>query len=238
MLKIDCFASGSSGNLYRIDDGRTQILLECGIPFREIQQALKFKVSDIAACLVTHEHKDHCKALKDMLLRGIPCYMSAGTAKVSGVGDNPAVATMSDKDVAFVGTWQITAFSTQHDAAEPLGFLLDNGTDRILYATDTYYLKYRFPACTVLMIECNHSYAIIDRRVADGSLDKTLASRLVKSHFSLENLVEFLKANDLSQVREIYLIHLSDANSDEKLFQRTIAALTGKPVFVALKKGW
>ena len=64
-----------------------------------------------------------------------------------------------------------------------------------------------------------------------------MARRLTKSHFSLENLKSFLKANDLSQVREIYLIHLSDANSDEEKFKYEIAALTGKPVIVAPKRG-
>lgn len=235
MLSIDCFASGSSGNLYRIDDGRTQILLECGIPFKKVQQLLGFRVSDIEACLITHEHKDHCKALGDVLVRGIPCYMSYGTAHALNTL-SPGIQLIADKETTFIGTWQVTAFSTQHDAAEPLGFLLDNGADRIMYATDTYYLKYKFPACTVMMIECNHSYEIIDKRVASGSLHPTLAKRLTKSHMSLENLVEFFRANDLSRLREIYLIHLSDANSDEKLFQRTIAALTGVPVYVAPAK--
>lgn len=237
MLKIDCFASGSSGNLYRVDDGRTNILLECGIPYRQIQKYLDFKVGDIEACLVTHEHSDHCKAVNDMLMRGTNCYMSSGTAEALEIRYDPSTCLIPDKGTALIGTWQVTAFSTQHDAAEPLGFLLDNSADRILYATDTYYLKYRFPACTVMMIECNHSYEIVDRRVAAGVLNKTLAKRLTKSHMSLENLVEFLKANDLSRLREIYLIHLSDANSDEKLFQRTIAALTGVPVYIAPVKG-
>lgn len=162
--------------------------------------------------------------------------MSAGTAEALGVESDPATCLIPDKGAALIGTWQVTAFSTQHDAAEPLGFLLDNGISRILYATDTYYIKYRFPACTVMMIECNHSYDIIDRKVASGSLHPALARRLTKSHMSLENLVEFFRANDLSRLREIYLIHLSDANSDEKLFQRTIAALTGVPVYVAPAK--
>lgn len=237
MLTIDCFASGSSGNLYRVDDGRTQILLECGIPFREIQRYLKFKVGSLAACLITHEHKDHCKAVLDMMLMGVRCWMSKGTAAVLELPDRPPIMTIADKETALIGTWQVTAFNTQHDSAEPLGFLLDNGRDRILYATDTYYLKYRFPACTVMMLECNHSYEIIDRKVASGSLLPSMARRLTKSHFSLENLKSFLKANDLSQVREIYLIHLSDANSDEEKFKYEIAALTGKPVIVAPKRG-
>ena len=156
MLDIDCFASGSSGNLYRVGDGCTRILIECGVGFREILEHLKFSLSTCAACLITHEHKDHSKAVKDLLLRGVPCCMSKGTAEALQVEREPCVEIIADKETMRIGSWNVTAFGVQHDAKEPLGFLLDNGEDRVLYATDTYYLRYRFPPCTVIMLECNY----------------------------------------------------------------------------------
>jgi phosphoribosyl 1,2-cyclic phosphodiesterase len=51
--------------------------------------------------------------------------------------------------------------------------------------------------------------------------------RLVNSHFSLENVLEFLKANDTNKLKEIYLMHLSDKNSDAELFKNEIEKLTG-----------
>lgn len=233
MLQIDCFASGSAGNLYRVDDGRTQILIECGVGLREIQKHLGFRLSAIAACLVTHEHKDHSKAVRDLMLRGVPCYMSRGTAEVLQVEKEPGVALIADKETRHIGSWDVTAFGVQHDAKEPLGFLLDNGEDRVLYATDTYYLRYLFPPCTVLLVECNHSYEIVDRRVKEGKLDRTLARRLVKSHMSLENFIEFLRANDMSAVRQIYLLHLSDGNSDAEAFKLKVQQETGAEVYIA-----
>ena len=59
--------------------------------------------------------------------------------------------------------------------------------------------------------------------------------RVMKSHMSIETAKEFLRVNDLSQVREIWLIHLSDGNSDAERFKREVAELTGKMVFVADK---
>ena len=233
MMKIDCFASGSSGNLYRLDDGRTQILLECGIIFREIQKHLDFKLSSIAACLITHEHKDHCHAVRELLVRGIPCYMSGGTALALGLVDDPAVHIVGERELFTVGTWSVLPFATQHDAAEPIGFLMENGEERILYATDTYYIRYKFPPCTVIMIECNHSYAIVDRRVENGELDRVLARRLVKSHMSMENLLDFFKANDMTKVRQIYLLHLSADNSDAAEFKKTVQQETGVEVYIA-----
>jgi len=56
MIDIKTIGSGSSGNCYLANFNGTQILLECGLPFKVIQKALNFKLSSIEACLVTHEH--------------------------------------------------------------------------------------------------------------------------------------------------------------------------------------
>lgn len=232
-MEITAIASGSSGNLYKINDGHTPLLLECGIPFREIQKCLDFKLSSIRGCLVTHEHMDHVKAIKDMLHRGIDCYMSAGTASALQLDPSNRIHICRGEEPFTIGTWTVVPFDVQHDSKEPLGFLLSSNGENVLYATDTYYLKYRFTGMTHIMVECNHSYAIIDENVKEGRLPAYLARRLTRSHFSLENLKEFFKANDLGQVKEIWLLHLSNANSDEALFRKEIASLTGKPVYVA-----
>jgi phosphoribosyl 1,2-cyclic phosphodiesterase len=81
------------------------------------------------------------------------------------------------------------------------------------------------------MIECNYAKDIID----SNNMNTTVKNRLYSSHFELSNVKEFLKANDLSQVKAIYLMHLSDGNSDEIRFKHEIMALTGKPVIVCPK---
>ena len=50
---------------------------------------------------------------------------------------------------------------------------------------------------------------------------------------SLETCKKFLAAQDLSAVKAIHLLHLSDGNADAELFKREVQALTGKPVYVA-----
>lgn len=50
---------------------------------------------------------------------------------------------------------------------------------------------------------------------------------------SLETVKGFLAANDLSRVREIWLLHLSDDHSDAERFRREVMELTGKEVHVA-----
>ena len=232
MINITVLASGSTGNSYRITDGKTPLLLECGIPWKRIQQGLGFSTSQIAGCLVTHEHQDHAKAIRDAMRAGIDIYTSQGTIDALGL-EGHRIHTVEAKRQFVLGSWVILPFETQHDAKEPLGFLLasENG-GKLLYATDTYYVRYRFQGLTHLMIECNYAADILQDNVDGGEVATELKNRLLESHFSLEHVMDFLAANDLSKVREIWLIHLSDGNSDAERFVREVQAVTGKPTYV------
>jgi phosphoribosyl 1,2-cyclic phosphodiesterase len=233
MIEIKTLASSSKGNAYCISDGRTTLLLECGIRYKDIQKNFNFRMSEVSCCLITHEHKDHCAALKDVLKAGIDCYMSSGTVEALGIEHHRIKPVVPKKQFA-VGTWTILPFDVQHDVSEPLGFLLANKAgEKLLFATDTYYIKYKFKGLSHIMVECNYSTDILNDNIASGSVPQIMKKRLIRSHFSLENVKEFLKANDLSKVQEIHLLHLSDNNSDEERFKREIMELTGKVVYIA-----
>jgi len=233
-MEIAVLASGSSGNCYRVSDGHTSLLLECGIPFKEIQKKLNFQLHEIDACLVSHEHQDHAKAVKELLKYGIEVCMSTGTATMFDC-DLLKITTVEPLQQFKVGTFEILPFSTEHDTAEPIGFLIYSTVikEKLLFVTDTYYVRYRFSGLNYIMVECNYSMDILNKNVEAGLVESALKSRILKSHFSLENVKEFLKANDLSRVREIWLLHLSDGNSDEKRFKREVMELTGKPTYIA-----
>ena len=234
MIEINPLASGSKGNAYHITDGRTPLLLEAGIPYKEIQRGLNYQVVNIAGCLISHEHKDHCKAVSEMTFKaGVDCYMSQGTIDALGI-ESHRIKPVEAKEQFKIGTWTILPFNTEHDAAEPMGFLLANTAgDKLLYATDTFYIRYRFRGLTHLMIEANYSLDILRENMAAGLVAPELKNRLLKSHMSLETCKEFLKANDLSRVQEIWLVHLSDSNSHAARFKQEIQALTGLPTYIA-----
>ena len=233
-MDIRVLASGSAGNCYCVSDGSTSLLLECGISVKQIRRGLGFGLTNVAACLVSHEHQDHAKAVADVLRAGVEVYTSPGTIKALDL-EHHRLRPVRAKETFKVGTWTVRAFETQHDAQEPLGFLLHSraSNERLLYATDTYYIRYKFPGLTHIMVECNYAKDILYRNVENGSVPGVLKNRLLTSHFSLENVKEFLKANDLSKVQEIHLLHLSDGNSDAERFKREIMAVCGKPVYIA-----
>jgi phosphoribosyl 1,2-cyclic phosphodiesterase len=232
VIEIKALASSSAGNCYRVTDGVTPILLECGIRYKDIQRGFDFKMSEVGACLVTHEHNDHVKSINDVLKAGIEVYASRGTFETLGITHH-RIKPVKSKEQFQIGTWTILPFDVQHDVSEPLGFLLVNQLgEKILFATDTYYIKYRFSGLTHLMVECNFSLDILNENIATGRVSKAMKKRVMKSHFSLDNVKDFLRANDLSMVQEIWLLHLSDNNSHAERFKTEIQELTGKMVFV------
>lgn len=232
-MEIKVFASGSSGNAYIVSDEKTTLLLDAGIPLREIQIACGFKVRLIDGCLISHAHKDHSKAADGLARLGVDIYTSQGTidaCRLTGHRINAVKALQAFT----IGTFKVLPFDVQHDAPEPLGFLIESTAtgERLLYFTDTYYIKYRFTGLTHIMAECNYSKEALLRSIEAGYVPIELVPRLVKSHMSLEHFLEMLKANDLKEVRQIYLLHLSDNNSDEEKFREKVQKATGAEVYV------
>lgn len=233
MIRFRSLASSSAGNCYHVTDGRTELLIECGLRFQDIRRALDFRVSRLAGVLITHEHMDHSRAAADLAKAGIDIFASAGTIAARGLAGH-RIRPIEAKKQFTVGTWTIMPFDVEHDAEQPLGFLLANHDgEKLVFITDSYYCRYTFNGLTHIAVECNYSLAILDENIAAGRVHPAMRPRLLRSHFSLENVLEFLQANDLSKVEEIHLLHLSDNNSDEEFFKRRVQEVSGKPVYVA-----
>ncbi len=232
-MDIKIIASSSAGNAIKISDGITSILLDAGIPIKQLRSGSGYTLSDIDGCLVTHEHQDHSKAVKDLVKIGVNIYSSIGTLASIGF-NNHRFKPVKPNEVFTVGTFRIMAFDVIHDAAEPLGFLLESACtgEKLLYFSDTSYVKYTFTGITHLIIECNHDRETLLKNVHEGVIDVNLAKRIAKNHFSLERLVEFLEVNDLSKLKEVHLMHLSDNNSNEEKFKRVVQQITGTEVYV------
>lgn len=233
-MKITVLASGSDGNCYRVDDGETALLIECGLPISRIKRELNFRLNEIHACLISHEHKDHSKAAQDLARLGIDIFCSEGTAKALAIKSDHRWFRLESKKRTFIGSWDVLPFDVIHDAAEPLGFQLASRMtgETLVFITDSVYSRYRFHPMDYLMIECNYSQEILDQRMEEGSLDPALRNRVRKSHMSLEQVIELLKANDLSKLKKVFLIHLSDGNSDEGSMKRQVQEVTGVMVEV------
>lgn len=228
-MDIKVIASGSSGNAYLIGDGKTRLLLDAGIPFKRIQIGCGFRTSSIDGCLVTHRHGDHAAAIPKLLQRGMTVYSNADVA-----GIYPGVQSVEARKEFHVGTLRILPFEAEHDvpcygyqvASEETG-------EKLVYITDSAYVKYTFSGLTHIMIEANYAQEIIIDNARQERIPLYLAERVIETHMSIETLLELLRANDMSKVRQIYLLHLSDGNSDAADFKRQVQQETGAEVYIA-----
>lgn len=229
-MEIKVFGSSSKGNCYLIQDGDSHLLIEAGVNPKYLQ----VDWSKVEAILLTHEHGDHAKYINQVIKRcASSVYCTKGTEQAIDV---PKYRTMTVKatEPFTVKNWNILPFDVEHDVNEPVGYLIDSPSGkRILFATDTYYIRYRFNNVTHMLVECNYSLEILNQNYDAGRIDKGRRNRLLTSHFELGNVIEFIKANDISNLEEVYLLHLSDSNSNADQFKQAIEQVTGVPVTIA-----
>lgn len=226
-MKLSCLASGSTGNCYVLDNGKDILLLDAGVKAKNLFHAIH-DFNRIAGCLVTHEHLDHAQAVPELLRLGISVFLSRGTyLSLPQIKTQNKANFVANKQIFKAGTYTITAFDIEHDATEPLGYLITDTLSKqtLLFVTDTWYLRYTFPNVNYWMIECNFIKDLAEAQFEDRERHP-LWKRIRTSHMSLEMLKETLEANDLSKTYKILLIHLSDSRSDEKRMQEEIQALT------------
>lgn len=237
-MELKVLGSSSAGNCYLLENEKETLIIEAGLRFDAIQKGLHFNIRKVSGCLVSHEHGDHCKGVKELLSKGVTVYATEGTHKgINGFlkfeRHHRQVNVYPGKQF-YAGSFRVIPFDVKHDAYQPSGFLINHEeTGTILFVTDTYYVANTFRGLNNIIVEANFCQKILDEKLAAGATPDFLRNRIFKSHMSLSTCKDLLQANDLSQVNNIVLIHLSDSNSDAKRFQREVTEVTGKVVHVA-----
>lgn len=232
-MDIKVLGSSSKGNSYLLSDGHTTVLIECGLPFNELKKRSHFMIpSHIDGCLVTHEHMDHSKAVKELLNFGVDVYALDSIFEAHHVKRHHR-AHIINQNVSSsfkIGSFIITAYEMYHDVP-CVGYLIYSSVNEelLLFATDTRLIKYAFKSLDYIMIEANYDIELVN--------DDAQLKRLVKSHMSIENTIDYLLKLDLSSVKEIYLMHLSSRNSNSKDFKKRVKMATGKPVIICDERG-
>lgn len=230
-MQFTPLASSSKGNCCILEhEGSAPLLLECGIPIKQLREKLSFGLSNLAGCLVSHSHGDHSRAVKDILKAGIDCYMSAETAKALAVEEHYRIKHLPDAGLWFIDKWSVLAVPLEHDVPT-IGFFIGNGDERFLFIPDTGFVRNRFQGITTIAIECNHLESILSENIINGNIPAVVGRRVRRNHMSLERLLKMLCSNDLTSCRQIYLMHLSDANSDENKMVKAVQEAVGIPCY-------
>lgn len=233
-MQLKVINSNSSGNCYLLFNEKETLIIEAGVRFDRIKEALDFNMSKVVGAIITHEHRDHCKAVPDLLKAGINVYASPGTHKAMETIQHHRAKLLVPGMEEKIGGFKVKGFDVKHDCEQPMGFLITHPeTGLILFLTDSYYVGYTFPGLNNVIIEANYCQMILKEKVAAGASPHFLRDRVFQSHMSIATCKKTLQANDLSQVQNIVLIHLSDGNSDAKRFKREVEEQTGKVIHVA-----
>lgn len=222
-MTLKVLGSESSGNCYLLESFFEILIIEAGISFHEVKKALNYDLRKVTACFITHSHGDHCKYAADYMKAGIDIYTSNETIQATGLSGHRVHPIQADSMIR-IGEFKIMPFPVPH-GVPTLGFLINHPySGSILFVTDAACIPNKFNSLSHILIEANYQDDILT------------SDRPVGKHMSLATCLEFLQANDMRQVRNIILLHLSSANSDAKLFKKSVQTIApNSSVWVADK---
>ena len=233
-MDVQIISSSSKGNCYALRCDNSVLLLEAGIPVSKLREKLTARLSRVVACLVTHEHKDHAGYVQQYLDAGIPVHMSPGTRRAVGAGYVlERQGWPGDRGLYSIGGWTVIRFPVEHDAEEPVGFII-MAPDRtqVVFAVDTYLLPYKFPNINIWMLECNYELPILQENITAGAVHEAQAKRILQSHMSVDHVAAFLNTQDLSKTQAVYLLHGSDRNLNKQAAVDKIRGVVAVPVYM------
>lgn len=233
-MKLTVLGSNSLGNSYILETSNEVLLLEAGIKLAEVKKALKFDMTRIVGGLVSHQHNDHAGYIREYMNAGITTLALEDVFNSKGISSFASFRKVIIPGKGYkVGNFRVYAFSVSHDVP-CVGFVIDHPeSGKILFLTDTMTCEYAFDGLHHIMIEANYADDILDANIASGKVPVSMRPRLLATHMELESTKRILINQDLTRVRNIILIHLSDGNSHEARFVDEVKTITGKPVVAA-----
>lgn len=222
MAKTVPLFSSSKGNSYYIAGNNEGILIDAGRSCKQLENALLSNEIDtrtIKAVFITHEHIDHCQALRVFAKRyDLPVYATKGTleALIKSNKVDAGAKLFEIEDEVFIGDMCIKRVDTSHDAADSCGYLVTTADKRrCAIVTDTGYLtdsaKVALTNCHMAIIESNHDVHMLKTGIYPYVLKQRVLGQ--KGHLSNVDCASFLPQMVKSGVTRILLAHLSEENN-------------------------
>lgn len=230
--------SGSCGNCYYISTGTDAIIIDCGVGIRRFKKHLAdygMKIGYVKGILITHDHADHIKATGKLSKEyGIPVYTTSLIHEgMDRNWQNSVKIPVEnrhhiDKEEPFeIGKFRITAFSLPHDASENVGYFIEVGDYRFTVMTDvgdvTENVKQYILKSTHLILEANYD----EEMLRQGRYPEMLKERIVSGHGHLSNkkAASALAENFHTDLKNVWLCHLSEENNHPELARKTVETI-------------
>lgn len=230
-VRVVPLGSGSSGNATLIEFGSERWLVDAGLSARDLAtrlEAVGAAPSSLAGVLLTHEHHDHARGIERFSVRHrVPVFCVPATLAALNLSPIHLAAWHSVETGAVhdLGAVRLTAFPIPHDAADPVGFVLEGGGVRVGIVTDlghvTALVVERLRGCHVLMVEANHDDRMLQSGAYPWHLKQRVGGRL--GHLSNEEAAALLARAADDDCRAVVLAHLSENNNTAALARAAAA---------------
>ena len=170
--------------------------------------------------LLTHEHGDHVRGLNVFLAKHpVPVFTTPATRKVlTGNGITAGHwKTFESAQTFRIGEVQIRSFSIQHDAVDPVGFVIEHNSRRLGFVSDAGFVTRSMTDSLkdlhTLFVEANYDDALLE---ADTKRPWSTKQRISSRHGHLSNEQVAGLVRDIAHpaLGRVVLGHLSaDCNS-------------------------
>lgn len=226
MTTFKCLATGSSGNCYLINLGGGCIILDAGISVQKIVETINLNAV-IFTC-ISHEHKDHSKSMDDLKKRGVKVFYGGNSQSVH---------------IYKFASHTITQIPIHHGDCINSAFVIQWLDRCVLYATDFTLCEYDLSEFKFnrVIVECNYLDDIVKahfKHLQKHKLPKDMkVLRQINTHMGLKGLQVFLDKLDLSECKEIDLIHMSQGYGREILMGSSIYSKYKIPTCVCKQFG-
>jgi len=231
-MRLRVLGSGSQGNCLAVRSAAgTLVLVDCGLSCREIERrayACGFDPGDAEAVLFTHDHSDHISGLATYHKHNPAAALFANGETAEAITARTGVDEgwfVFDNDEPFnVQGFRITPFALSHDAANPVGFLIEDtstppkesfasSTDSaaLFIATDTGRvtepMRRAFASADCAILESNYDPVLLETSDRAWSLKRRISSD--SGHLSNEEAADFLRSANPMRLKTLILAHIS-----------------------------
>lgn len=210
-------------------------MIDAGLSAKQLSLRLKQVGVDPASLdgiLITHEHGDHVRGLKIFLKQNpVPVFTTAATARVvreSGIEGGTWKFFEAGQEFA-IGGLTVETFAIQHDAVDPVGFVVGDSDQRLGFLSDagfvTRSMTDRLRGLAGIFVEANYDEGLLE---ADYKRPWSIKQRISSRHGHLSNgqVTDLIREISHSALGRIVLGHLSsDCNKPEIILDQLRACL-------------
>lgn len=230
MAKVVPLFSGSKGNSYYIGSSGKGILIDAGRSCKQIENAMSINGLDmrnVEAIFITHEHSDHCSALRVLASRyQTPVFASNGT--LEALASSNKLCDKFKYDVithtVSLNNMLIKRINTSHDALESCCYQVTTADEKkAIIATDlgivTDEIRKGIIESDFAVIESNHDINLLK----NGEYPYYLKQRILsnKGHLSNDSCAKELPLFVQNGTLRLMLGHLSRENNTPHIALQT-----------------